>query len=107
MDAGLPADHPRLRPEAAPCPTRSGKGQRATQASGRPGSGGAAMNGAYDDIIGSSDADRGALFVETAARLGTAVQNVEKDFWVCWTLDALFNGLEREALASSSWAAHP
>jgi len=53
------------------------------------------MNGAYDDIIGSSDADRGALFVETAARLGTAVQNVEKDFWVCWTLDALFNGLER------------
>src|SRR5690606_11214886 len=28
-----------------------------------------------------------------AARLGTAVQNVEKDFWVCWTLDALFSGL--------------
>ena len=27
-------------------------------------------------------------------RLGTAVQNVEKDFWVCWTLDVLFNGLE-------------
>ena len=52
------------------------------------------MNEAYDDIIGSSDADRGALFAETAARLGTAVQNVEKDFWVCWTLDALFNGLE-------------
>ena len=52
------------------------------------------MNGAYDDIIGSSDADTGALFAETAARLGTAVQNVEKDFWVCWTLDALFNGLE-------------
>ncbi len=22
------------------------------------------------------------------------MQNVEKDFWVCWTLDALFNGLE-------------
>jgi len=21
------------------------------------------------------------------------VQNVEKDFWVCWTLDPLFNGL--------------
>lgn len=52
------------------------------------------MNTAYDDVIASSDADRGALFVETAARLGTAMQNVEKDFWVCWTLDALFNGLE-------------
>lgn len=51
------------------------------------------MNNAYDDVIASSDADRNALFVETAARLGTAVQNVEKDFWVCWTLDALFNGL--------------
>ena len=41
------------------------------------------MNDAYDDIIGSSDVDRGALCAETAARLGTAVQNVEKDFWVC------------------------
>ncbi|MBT2337138.1 nucleotidyl transferase AbiEii/AbiGii toxin family protein [Variovorax paradoxus] len=45
-------------------------------------------------MIAASDRDRGALFVETATRLGTAVQNVEKDFWVCWTLDALFNGLE-------------
>ena len=46
------------------------------------------MNTAFDQIITASDNDRGALFVETAARLGTAVQNVEKDFWVCWTLDA-------------------
>jgi Nucleotidyl transferase AbiEii toxin, Type IV TA system len=52
------------------------------------------MNPAYDEVISASDADRGALFAETAARLGTPVQNVEKDFWVCWTLDALFNGLE-------------
>lgn len=27
------------------------------------------MNTAYDEVIASSDADRGALFVETAARL--------------------------------------
>jgi Nucleotidyl transferase AbiEii toxin, Type IV TA system len=52
------------------------------------------MNTAFDEVIAASDGDRGALFAETAARLGTAVQNVEKDFWVCWTLDALFNGLE-------------
>jgi hypothetical protein len=52
------------------------------------------MNTAFDEIIAGDDRDRGALFAETAARLGTAVQNVEKDFWVCWTLDALFNGLE-------------
>lgn len=26
--------------------------------------------------------------------LGTPIQNVEKDFWVCWVLDLLFNGRE-------------
>jgi len=39
------------------------------------------------------DRIRRGLFLGTAARLGTAAQNVEKDFWVCWTLDAPFNGL--------------
>jgi hypothetical protein len=52
------------------------------------------MNAAYLDIITATDADRSAVFAEAAARLGTAIQNVEKDFWVCWTLDALFNGLD-------------
>ncbi|CAB3765765.1 nucleotidyl transferase AbiEii/AbiGii toxin family protein [Paraburkholderia humisilvae] len=51
------------------------------------------MNDAFREIIAASDADRRDLFVGTATRLGTAVQNVEKDFWVCWVLDALFNGL--------------
>jgi hypothetical protein len=51
------------------------------------------LNPAFNTIITASDDDRRGLFVATAARLGTAVQNVEKDFWVCWTLDALFNGL--------------
>ena len=36
------------------------------------------------------------LFLATATRLDTTVQNTEKDFWVCWTLDALFNGLQPE-----------
>ncbi len=52
------------------------------------------MNPSFHDVIAASDAERRDLFLGTAARLGTAVQNVEKDFWVCWTLDALFNGLE-------------
>ncbi len=52
------------------------------------------MNKNYAAIIGATEAERRDLFLATAARLGTAVQNVEKDFWVCWTLDALFNGLE-------------
>lgn len=51
------------------------------------------MNPAYRDVIAASQEERADLFATTAARLGTPVQNVEKDFWVCWTLDALFNGL--------------
>lgn len=52
------------------------------------------MNPAFETVIAATDAERRDLFLGAAARLGTAVQNVEKDFWVCWTLDALFNGLE-------------
>lgn len=52
------------------------------------------MNPSFHEVIVASDAERRDLFLGTAARLGTAVQNVEKDFWVCWTLDVLFNGLE-------------
>lgn len=51
------------------------------------------MNEAFREIIAAGEEDRRDLFVGTATRLGTAVQNVEKDFWVCWVLDALFNGL--------------
>jgi hypothetical protein len=48
-------------------------------------------------VIAASDDERRDLFLTTAQRLGTAVQNVEKDFWVCWTLDALFNGLAEDS----------
>jgi len=51
------------------------------------------MNARFLELIAAMDEDRRDLFLTTARRLGTAVQNVEKDFWVCWTLDALFNGL--------------
>lgn len=53
------------------------------------------MNEAYQAVIHASDTERRDLFLGAASRLGTPVQNVEKDFWVCWTLDALFNGLEQ------------
>jgi hypothetical protein len=52
------------------------------------------VNPAFSTIITASDAERRDLFLGASTRLGTAVQNIEKDFWVCWTLDALFNGLE-------------
>lgn len=52
------------------------------------------MNLAFDEILSADEETRAGLFTTTALRLGTTPQNVEKDFWVCWTLDALFNGLE-------------
>lgn len=54
------------------------------------------MNVNFQTVIQASDAERRGLFLTTATRLGTAVQHVEKDFWVCWVLDALFNGLPPE-----------
>lgn len=51
------------------------------------------LNPAFDTIIAADPEDRLGLFNATATRLGTTPQNVEKDFWVSWTLDALFNGL--------------
>ena len=50
------------------------------------------MNAAYARILDADARDRQDLFVGAGQRLGTAPQNIEKDFWVCWTLDALFNG---------------
>ena len=50
------------------------------------------MNPAYDQVLAANLVDRQDLFVGAGQRLGTAPQNIEKDFWVCWTLDALFNG---------------
>jgi hypothetical protein len=52
------------------------------------------MNPAYLRIIAASDEDRRGLFLAAANRIGTTAQNIEKDFWVCWTLDALFHRLK-------------
>lgn len=52
------------------------------------------MNAAFDEIIRADAETRESLFATTALRIGTTAQNTEKDFWVCWTLDALFNGRE-------------
>ena len=51
------------------------------------------MNPAFDDVIAADSETRAGLFDATAQRLGTTAGNAEKDFWVCWTLDALFSGL--------------
>jgi hypothetical protein len=47
--------------------------------------------GAYRQIIAAPPRDRLDLFLATANRIGAPVGNVEKDFWVCWTLNALYH----------------
>lgn len=49
------------------------------------------MTGAYKEIIRATPRDRLDLFLATANRLGAPVGNIEKDFWVCWTLNALYH----------------
>lgn len=48
---------------------------------------------AFATVIRASASDRLDLFLATANRLGAPIGNVEKDFWVCWTLDALYQRL--------------
>jgi hypothetical protein len=47
----------------------------------------------YAQVIRASSRERLDLFLTTANRLGAPVGNIEKDFWVCWTLDALYHHL--------------
>jgi predicted nucleotidyltransferase component of viral defense system len=47
----------------------------------------------YAALIAASPGDRLDAFLTTANRLGAPVANIEKDFWVCWTLDALCHQL--------------
>jgi hypothetical protein len=54
------------------------------------------LNSSFQSVITATDGERRDLFLNAATRLGTPVQNVEKDFWVCWTLDVLFNGLDED-----------
>jgi predicted nucleotidyltransferase component of viral defense system len=46
---------------------------------------------AYKQIIAAPPNERLNVFLATANRLGAPIGNVEKDFWVCWTLNALYN----------------
>ena len=60
---------------------------------------------AYKQVIAAAPRDRLDLFLATANRLGAPVGNVEKDFWVCWTLNSSIMSVPQEAHASSSRAA--
>jgi hypothetical protein len=54
------------------------------------------MNPNYRAFDAYKQQDRRDLFEATAVKLGTNAQSVEKDFWVCRTIDALFKGLPRQ-----------
>ena len=54
------------------------------------------MNPAFDEVLAAGSDAMLSAFDTTAQRLGTSAQNIEKDFWVCWTLDALFNELKED-----------
>lgn len=49
------------------------------------------MQKAFAEILSSSIDERRALYSAAAARLETRAENVEKDLYVCWVLDFLFN----------------
>jgi hypothetical protein len=67
--------------------TRAGNGpyHQGCEASEKP------MTEGFQTVLAASEKERRDLFVGAADRLRTNEQNIEKDFWVCWTLDALFN----------------
>lgn len=52
------------------------------------------MNPAFDEVLAAGEAAMLSAFDTTAQRLGTAAQNIEKDFWVCWTLDGVIQRAE-------------
>jgi len=52
------------------------------------------INSTFLTVLSADAETRRGLYATTARRLGTSERNVEKDFWVCLTLDLLFNGLE-------------
>ena len=56
-------------------------------------SGKSVMNAAYENFLAFPTAERQKAFGEAAARLGTIASYMEKDFWVCLVLDALYHHL--------------
>jgi predicted nucleotidyltransferase component of viral defense system len=51
------------------------------------------LNEGFKEFLSASEKDRVDTFLAASQRLGANVQYIEKDFWVCWTLDVLYHGL--------------
>lgn len=57
------------------------------------------MQSTFSEILRSSADDRRSLYASAAARLGTRAENIEKDLYVCWVLDFLFNGRQGDPVS--------
>jgi predicted nucleotidyltransferase component of viral defense system len=55
------------------------------------------VNEGFKTFLSASENDRADAFLAASQRIGANVQHVEKDFWVCWTLDMLYHGLSSGA----------
>jgi hypothetical protein len=51
------------------------------------------VNDGFKKFLAASEKNRADAFLAASQRLGANAQYVEKDFWVCWTLDVLYHGL--------------
>jgi len=51
------------------------------------------LNEGFKQFFSASEKDRVDTFLAASQRLGANVQYIEKDFWICWTLDVLYHGL--------------
>ena len=56
------------------------------------------MRQSFVDILRSSADERRALFSAAASDLETRAENIEKDLYVCWVLDFLFNRRKDDAI---------
>jgi hypothetical protein len=56
------------------------------------------MNGAFIQLLRLPAEERRALFEEVASELQTQPANVEKDLYVCWALDFLFNWRAKDGI---------
>ncbi len=56
------------------------------------------MRQSFIDVLRSSADEQRALFSATASDLETRAENIEKDLYVCWVLDFLFNQRKDDAI---------
>lgn len=56
------------------------------------------MRQGFIDILRASVDERRALFSAAASDLETRAENIEKDLYVCWVLDFLFNRRKDDAI---------